>query len=89
VRPRLPQPATIAAKREPIISFARSLFELYCSAPDLSVEAPGVGLDPFLPAADAAWFAYLDDAEEFYASGPAFHGSTSTTCELERCYGVS
>jgi hypothetical protein len=60
------------------IGFARSLFELYTSAPDLSVEAPGVDLDPFLPAADAAWFAYLDDAEEFYSSGPAFQGRTIT-----------
>ena len=60
------------------IGFARSLFELYTSAPDLSVEAPGVDLDPFLPAADAAWFAYLDDAEEFYSSGPAFRGRTIT-----------
>ncbi|WP_432994559.1 histidine-type phosphatase [Dactylosporangium sp. CA-233914] len=60
------------------ISFARSLFELYCSAPDLSVEAPRVDLDPFLPAGDAAWLAYLDDAEEFYQSGPAFAGRDIT-----------
>ena len=68
--------ATMAADDQ--VSFARSLFELYSVAPDLSVEAPGVRLDPFLPAADAAWFAYLDDAEEFYQSGPAFRGRTIT-----------
>ncbi|GAB2842443.1 histidine-type phosphatase [Actinoallomurus bryophytorum] len=60
------------------IAFSRSLFELYSSAPDLSVEAPNVDLDAFLPAEDARWFAYLDDAEEFYQSGPAFSGRTIT-----------
>ncbi|WP_432840799.1 histidine-type phosphatase [Dactylosporangium sp. CA-092794] len=60
------------------ISFARSLFELYSAAPDLRVEAPHVDLDPFLPPSDAAWLAYLDDAEEYYQSGPAFAGRTIT-----------
>lgn len=60
------------------ISFARSLFELYAAAPDLRVEAPGVDLDAFLPDPDARWFAYLDDAEEFYQKGPAFSGRTIT-----------
>ena len=60
------------------ISFARSLYELYSAAPDLSVEAPHVDFDAFLPAADAQWFAYLDDAEEYYQKGPAFSGRTIT-----------
>jgi hypothetical protein len=60
------------------ISFARSLFELYSAAPDLSAEAPGAGLDSFLARQDAQWFAYLDDAEEFYQKGPAFTGRTIT-----------
>ncbi|WP_426503127.1 histidine-type phosphatase [Dactylosporangium sp. McL0621] len=59
-------------------SFARSLFELYCARPDLRVEAPGVDLAPFLSPADAAWLAYLDDASEFYESGPGFAGRTIT-----------
>ena len=60
------------------ISFSRSLYELYSAAPDLVVEAPGVDLDAFLPSRDADWFAYLDDAEEFYQKGPAFKGRTIT-----------
>lgn len=60
------------------ISFSRSLYALYSAAPDLRAEAPGVDLDPFLPAPDAHWFAYLDDAEEFYQKGPAFAGRTIT-----------
>lgn len=60
------------------VSFSRSLYELYSAAPDLTVEAPGVDLAPFLQAQDAGWFAYLDDAEEFYQKGPAFSGRTIT-----------
>ncbi|MFI6849361.1 histidine phosphatase family protein [Kitasatospora sp. NBC_00085] len=60
------------------ISFARSLYALYSTAPDLVVEAPGVDLGPFLTPRDAQWFAYLDDAEEFYQKGPAFSGRTIT-----------
>ena len=60
------------------ISFSTSLYNLYSAAPDLSVEAPNVDLDPFLPAQDAHWFAYLDDATSFYQKGPAFSGRTIT-----------
>ncbi|GAB1641362.1 histidine-type phosphatase [Krasilnikovia sp. MM14-A1259] len=60
------------------IAFARSLFELSSAAPGLAVEAAGVDLDPFMSDADAQWFAYLDDAEEFYEKGPAFAGRSIT-----------
>ncbi|MFD8598193.1 histidine-type phosphatase [Kitasatospora sp. NPDC059646] len=60
------------------VSFARSLYQLFAAAPDLSVEAPDVDLARFLAPHDAQWFAYLDDAEEFYQKGPAFEGRTIT-----------
>ncbi|MDF3289829.1 histidine-type phosphatase [Streptomyces silvisoli] len=60
------------------IDFSRSLYELYSVAPDLRIETPNSDLDAFLPARDAEWFAYLDDAEEFYEKGPAFRGRTIT-----------
>ncbi len=76
---RLFTPGFVAGMSTPEqVSFARSLYELYSAAPDLRVEAPHVDLDPFLPATDAYWLAYLDDAEEFYQSGPAFAGRTIT-----------
>ncbi|WP_063795097.1 histidine-type phosphatase [Kitasatospora sp. MBT66] len=67
-----------ALSTEEQVAFARSLHALYSAAPDLSVEAPGVDLAPFLNQDDARWLAYLDDAEEFYQSGPAFSGRTIT-----------
>ncbi|MFE3107788.1 histidine-type phosphatase [Kitasatospora indigofera] len=60
------------------IGFARALHQLYSTAPDLREEAPAVDLGPFLTDRDAQWFAYLDDAEEFYRKGPGFAGRTIT-----------
>ncbi|MBP0451046.1 histidine-type phosphatase [Kitasatospora sp. RG8] len=67
-----------ALSAEEQVSFARALYQLYSAAPDLGVEAPDVDLAPFLERRDARWFAYLDDAEEFYQKGPAFSGRTIT-----------
>ncbi|MER6122120.1 histidine-type phosphatase, partial [Streptomyces sp. NPDC001795] len=75
---RLFTPAFVTAmSADDRISFSRSLYELYSASADLRV-APDVDLDAFLPARDAKWFAYLDDAEEFYQKGPAFKGRTIT-----------
>ncbi|CAM5230414.1 histidine-type phosphatase [Streptomyces xanthochromogenes] len=60
------------------VAFAQALYQLFSAAPDLAAEAPTVDLGPFLTPADARWFAYLDDAEEFYEKGPAFAGRTIT-----------
>ncbi|MFL4952771.1 histidine-type phosphatase [Streptomyces sp. MMS24-I31] len=79
VASRLFTPAfTAAMSTDDRISFSRSLYELHSAAPDLRVEAPDVDLGSFLPPRDAEWFAYLDDAEEFYQKGPAFRGRTIT-----------
>ncbi|MGW0857192.1 histidine-type phosphatase [Streptomyces sp. NPDC002690] len=67
-----------ALTAEDRVAFARSLYELYAAAPDLGVEAPDVDLDPFVPARNARWFSYLDDAEEFYEKGPSISGRTIT-----------
>lgn len=67
-----------AMTAEDRVAFARSLYELYAAAPDLRVEAPDVDLDVFVPARNARWFSYLDDAEEFYEKGPSFSGRTIT-----------
>jgi hypothetical protein len=54
-----------------------SLYSLYQIAPGLSEE--GRWLFPlfFLPA-EARWFAYLKDAQDFYGKGPSFAGLTIT-----------
>ncbi|MEV4438862.1 histidine phosphatase family protein [Streptomyces sp. NPDC049577] len=68
--------ATLPATEQ--VAFARSLYQLFSAAPGLGVEAPDGGLGRFLAPRDAQWFAYLDDAEEFYRKGPAFSGRTIT-----------
>jgi hypothetical protein len=60
------------------IDFAASMYALYSAAPDMKAEAPNVDLDPFLAPEDAHWFAYLDDASEFYEKGPSIQGRTIT-----------
>ncbi|WP_433222441.1 histidine-type phosphatase [Dactylosporangium sp. CS-047395] len=71
---RLFTPAFLAGlSTEEQVAFARSVFELYSVAPAFYQD-----LGRFLPDEDAAWLAYLDDAEEFYQSGPAFAGRDIT-----------
>ncbi|WP_428934553.1 histidine-type phosphatase [Streptomyces sp. ACT015] len=63
------------------VAAARAVHSLYAIAPAMSEESPGGrgwGLERRLPAADAAWFGYLDDVEDFYEKGPGFSGDDIT-----------
>ncbi|MET3802717.1 hypothetical protein ABID70_002672 [Clavibacter michiganensis] len=59
------------------VDAAMMLYNLYIIAPDMTEEVQ-VDFDRYLEGADAEWFAYLLDAEDFYSKGPAFQGSDIT-----------
>ncbi|MBM7389554.1 hypothetical protein JOE37_002548 [Clavibacter michiganensis] len=59
------------------VDAAMMLYNLYIIAPDMTEEVQ-VDFDRYLEGADAEWFAYLLDAEDFYSKGPAFLGSDIT-----------
>ncbi|OUE24413.1 histidine-type phosphatase [Clavibacter michiganensis] len=59
------------------VDAAMMLYNLYIIAPDMTEEVR-VDFDRYLEGADAEWFAYLLDAEDFYSKGPAFQGSDIT-----------
>ncbi|MEU7320003.1 histidine-type phosphatase [Streptomyces griseoviridis] len=63
------------------VAAAQAVHNLYAIAPAMSEESPGGrgwGMERYLSAADAAWFGYLGDAEDFYEKGPGFAGSDIT-----------
>ncbi|MFT2815425.1 histidine-type phosphatase [Leifsonia sp. A12D58] len=59
------------------VDAAMMLYNLYIIAPDL-VEEGDWHFDQYIEPADAEWFAYLLDTEDFYSKGPAFEGSEIT-----------
>jgi len=59
------------------VDLAVSLYDLYQIAPGLSQEGTW-DFARFVPEGPARWFAYVNDAEEFYQKGPSFAGSTIT-----------
>ncbi|MGW1163929.1 histidine-type phosphatase [Streptomyces sp. NPDC002550] len=65
------------------VGAARAIYNLYAIAPAMTEESPdpggrGWGMDRYIPRADASWFGYLSDAEDFYEKGPGFSDSDIT-----------
>ena len=59
------------------VDAAMMLYNLYIIAPDMTEEVQ-VDFDRYFAGADAEWFAYLLDSDDFYGKGPAFAGSDIT-----------
>jgi hypothetical protein len=59
------------------VDAARAVYNLYSIAPSMSDEGSW-HLERYLAPRDAAWFAYLGDAEDFYEKGPGFADSDIT-----------
>ncbi|GHD98674.1 histidine-type phosphatase [Streptomyces alanosinicus] len=65
------------------VGAAQAVYNLYAIAPAMSEESPDPGgagwdMDRFISRADAAWFGYLGDVEDFYEKGPGFSDSDIT-----------
>jgi hypothetical protein len=63
------------------VGAAQAVYNLYAIAPAMSEESPGGGgwgMERYISPADAAWFGYLSDAEDFYEKGPGFADSDIT-----------
>ncbi|MFI6550062.1 histidine-type phosphatase [Streptomyces prunicolor] len=63
------------------VEAATAVYNLYAIAPAMSEESPGGkgwGMDRYISAADADWFGYVSDAEDFYEKGPGFADSDIT-----------
>ena len=59
------------------LNTARILYEIYSIAPGMRDEGSWQ-FTSFMPKESAQWFAYLNDAEEFYKKGPGFKGQNVT-----------
>ncbi|MFJ3664978.1 histidine-type phosphatase [Streptomyces sp. NPDC090106] len=73
-------PAFVAGIEDPVAA-AEAVYNLYAIAPAMSEESPGGrgwGMERYISRADAAWFGYLGDAEDFYEKGPGFADSDIT-----------
>lgn len=63
------------------VGTARAVYDLCAIAPAMSEESPdggGWGMDRYISRADADWFGYLADAEDFCEKGPGFSDSDIT-----------
>ncbi|MFF1833124.1 histidine-type phosphatase [Streptomyces sp. NPDC058231] len=59
------------------VEAAQAVYALYSIAPTMSDEGDW-NMRRYIAPRDAAWFAYLSDAEDFYEKGPGFTGSDIT-----------
>lgn len=60
-----------------VVDVGSYVYELYVISPGMSLDAT-VDMTPYMSDEDAAAFASLSDAEDFYKKGPAFAGSDVT-----------
>ncbi|MGW2643445.1 histidine-type phosphatase [Streptomyces sp. NPDC001393] len=65
------------------VGAAQAVYNLYAIAPAMTEESPapdgkGWDMDRYISPADASWFGYLSDAEDFYDKGPGFSDSDIT-----------
>ncbi|MFF3844337.1 histidine-type phosphatase [Streptomyces sp. NPDC002328] len=63
------------------VAAATAVYNLYAIAPAMAQESPGGrgwDMQRYISTAQAAWFGYLGDAEDFYEKGPGFAGSDIT-----------
>lgn len=57
------------------------LYELYVIAPAMKAEA-GVDFTPYMPLAQAAYYAYYNDAQDYYKMGPSITEKGSITYKM-------
>ncbi|CAF0907595.1 unnamed protein product [Adineta steineri] len=60
------------------VDAVRALHSLYLIGPNLREEGVGSLLEKYFPKNESNWFAYLQDAKEYYEKGPGFLSRTIT-----------
>ncbi|MBD3585610.1 histidine phosphatase family protein [Salinimonas sp. HHU 13199] len=55
-----------------------ALYGMYAVIPDLAKDSDDLDMTPFISDENAAWLAYMDDADSFYGRGPGFTGDDIT-----------
>ncbi len=55
-----------------------ALYGMYAVVPNLVIETDDLDFTPFISDKNAAWLAYMNDADSFYGRGPGFTGDDIT-----------